>query len=123
MGKFIIRKTNTGFMFDLLAANSQVIATSQVYASEASCIKGAESVENIAAAAHLEDQTTDPVAEATNPKFEVYLDKAGEYRFRLNARNGENIAASEGYKAKASCMNGVESVRKNAPGAPIEKTY
>ena len=46
-------------------------------------------------------------------KFEVYKDKAGEFRFRLKAGNGENILASEGYKAKASCMNGIESVKKN----------
>ncbi len=54
-----------------------------------------------------------------NHKFEVYTDKAGEYRFRLKARNGEIIAASEGYKAKASCLNGIESVRKNAPDAEV----
>ncbi|MDX5363099.1 MAG: YegP family protein [Pseudazoarcus pumilus] len=48
-------------------------------------------------------------------KFEVYKDKAGEFRFRLNASNGQTILASEGYKTKASCMNGVESVRSNAP--------
>lgn len=47
--------------------------------------------------------------------FEVYQDKAGEYRFRLKASNGQNILASEGYKTKASCMNGVESVKTNAP--------
>lgn len=47
-------------------------------------------------------------------KFEVYKDKAGEYRFRLKAGNGENILGSEGYKAKASCMKGIESVRKNS---------
>lgn len=47
--------------------------------------------------------------------FEVYQDKAGEYRFRLKASNGQNILASEGYKSKASCMNGVESVKTNAP--------
>ena len=41
----------------------------------------------------------------------------GEFRFRLKARNGEIIAVSEGYKAKASCMNGIESVKKNAPEA------
>ena len=47
-------------------------------------------------------------------KFEVYKDKAGEYRFRLKAPNGEIIAASsEGYKAKKSCMNGIQSVKKN----------
>ena len=43
-------------------------------------------------------------------KFEVYLDKAGEHRFRLKAANGQNILSSEGYNSKASCMNGVESV-------------
>ncbi|WP_290697432.1 YegP family protein [Amphritea sp.] len=48
-------------------------------------------------------------------KFELYTDKAGEFRFRLKAGNGENIGASEGYKAKASANNGIESVRKNAP--------
>ena len=47
--------------------------------------------------------------------FEVYQDKAGEYRFRLKASNGQNILAGEGYKSKASCMNGVESVKTNAP--------
>lgn len=46
--------------------------------------------------------------------FEIYQDKAGEYRFRLKARNGQNILSSEGYKQKASCENGIESVRKNS---------
>lgn len=46
--------------------------------------------------------------------FEIYQDKAGEYRFRLKAKNGQNILASEGYKQKASCENGIESVRKNS---------
>ncbi len=48
-------------------------------------------------------------------KFEIYEDKAGEYRFRLKAGNGEIILASEGYKQKASCENGIASVKKNAP--------
>jgi uncharacterized protein YegP (UPF0339 family) len=47
-------------------------------------------------------------------KFEVYVDKAGEHRFRLKAGNGETILTSEGYKAKAGCANGIESVRKNS---------
>jgi uncharacterized protein YegP (UPF0339 family) len=48
-------------------------------------------------------------------KFEIYKDKAGEFRFRLKASNGQNILASEGYKTKASALNGVASVEKNAP--------
>lgn len=75
------------------------------------------SVRKNAPIAKLEDQTEEGFQTVTNPKFEVYTDKAGEFRFRLKARNGEIIAASEGYKAKASCMNSIESVRKNAPEA------
>ena len=48
-------------------------------------------------------------------KFELYKDKAGEVRFRLKAGNGENILASEGYKSKSGCINGIESVKKHAP--------
>ena len=47
-------------------------------------------------------------------KFEIYTDKAGEFRFRLKASNGQAILSSQGYKAKASCKNGIESVRKNS---------
>ena len=47
-------------------------------------------------------------------KFELYKDKAGEFRFRLKAGNGENILASEGYKDKGGAENGIASVRKNA---------
>jgi uncharacterized protein YegP (UPF0339 family) len=46
-------------------------------------------------------------------KFECYRDKAGEYRFRLKAANSQVVLSSEGYKSKASCMNGIESVQKN----------
>ncbi len=47
-------------------------------------------------------------------KFEIFNDNKGEFRFRLVADNGKIILASEGYKAKASCLNGIESVRKNS---------
>lgn len=52
---------------------------------------------------------------AMSGKFEVYKDQGGEFRFRLKATNGQVILTSEGYKVKASCINGVESVKKNAP--------
>ncbi len=47
-------------------------------------------------------------------KFECYTDKAGEYRFRLKASNGNTILSSEGYKSKSGCANGIESFKKNA---------
>ncbi|MGV0680476.1 YegP family protein [Mycolicibacterium fortuitum] len=52
-------------------------------------------------------------------KFELYKDARGEYRFRLKAGNGEVIATGEGYTSKASAINGIESVQRNAPGAAI----
>ena len=121
MGKFVVKATKTGFVFNLKAGNGETIATSEVYTTEAACLKGVESVRKNAADAKLEDQTVAEVAAVTNPKFEMYTDKAGEFRFRLKARNGEVIAASEGYKAKASCLNGIDSVRRNAPDATVEK--
>lgn len=53
-------------------------------------------------------------------KFEVYKDKAGEFRFRFRASNGEAMFASEGYKAKASALSAIESIRKNVPEAALE---
>lgn len=53
-------------------------------------------------------------------KFELYVDKGGEYRFNLKAANGEVIASSEGYSSKASAINGIESVKKNAADAVVE---
>ena len=119
MGKFAVKKVNTGIKFDLKAGNGEVIASSEVYTSEAACRKGIESVRRNAVEAKLEDQTVEDIAKVTHPKFEMYTDKAGEFRFRLKAKNGEIIAVSEGYKSKASCLNGIESVRKNAPEADI----
>ena len=121
VGKFVVKEVNTGIKFDLKANNGEIIATSEVYTTEAACMNGIESVKKNSVESGLEDQTVEGFETEKHPKFEVYTDKAGEFRFRLKARNGEIIAVSEGYKAKASCMNGIESVRKNAPDAEIVK--
>lgn len=119
MGKFVMRKTNTGIKFDLKAGNGQVIATSEVYTTASACKNGIASVKKNAPVAAVEDQTVEGFAKEKNPKFEIYQDKAGEYRFRLKATNGQVIATSEGYTAMTGCVNGVESVKKNAPDAEI----
>ena len=53
-------------------------------------------------------------------KFELYQDSGGKYRFRLKASNGQIIATGQGYESKASAMNGIESVKKNAAGAAVD---
>ena len=120
MGKFVIRKTPTGVKFDLKAANGETVATSEVYETEAACRKGIESVRKNGAKAKLLDLTQPESETVTNPKFELFQDKAGDFRFRLKARNGGVIAVSEGYSTKAACENGMESVRNNALDAQIE---
>lgn len=119
MGKFVVKKTATGVKFDLKAGNGQVIATSEVYTTEAACKNGIESVKKNAPVAAVENQTAEGYATEKNPKFEIYKDKAGEFRFRLKATNGQVIAVSEGYTALANCENGIESVKKNAVDAEI----
>lgn len=121
IGKYVINKTETGIKFDLKASNGEVIASSEVYRTRKSCMNGISSVQINAPIAGLEDQTVDDIEKCSNPKFEVYIDKAGEFRFRLKARNGQIIVISEGYKAKKSCMNGIKSVRKNADTDVIEE--
>ena len=120
MGKFVVKHTATGVKFDLKAGNGEVIATSEVYTTEAACLKGIESVKTNCTGA-VEHKTVEGFEAVKHPKFELYEDKGGEFRFRLKAKNGEVIATSEGYKTKTSCLNGIESVKKNAPDAETVK--
>ena len=55
-------------------------------------------------------------------KFELWTDKGGDWRFNLKASNGQVIATSQGYASKASAMNGIDSVKSNAPGAEVVET-
>ena len=121
MSRFLIRTVPSGHKFDLKASNGQVIATSEIYDTRAACRKGVESVRKNAPAAKLEDQTEAGRKRQSNPKFELFRDKAGHYRFRLKATNGKVIAVSEGYGTKAACENGIDSVKANAPGAEIQE--
>ena len=119
MGKFIIKKTNTGYNFHLKAANGQTIATGEVYKELETCQNGVQSVIRNAAVANVEDQTVVNFEERKHPKFELYKDKSEQFRFRLKAKNGEVIAVSEAYTTKANCKNGINSVIKNVENATV----
>jgi uncharacterized protein YegP (UPF0339 family) len=72
----------------------------------------------------METAPVTPVAEKPHaglaePKFELYKDKSDKFRFRLKARNGEIIATGEAYNSKEGCLNGIESMKRNAPTATI----
>ncbi len=124
VGKFEIKKAkDERFVFNLYAANQVIVATSQVYSSSSSAMNGIKSVIENAEKAPIEDQTLKSYETLPYPKWEIYQDKGGAYRFRLNASNGSCICHSQGYTTKASCKNGIESIRKTAKTAIIDKSY
>lgn len=104
-GKFEIKKGAAGkFRFNLKASNGQIILTSEAYDSRAAAVKGIESVKKNA---------------GSDGRFERKTAKDGSPYFVLKAGNGEPIGKSEMYKTKASMENGVASVAKHAPDAPV----
>ena len=121
MSRFVLRKVNTGFKFDLLAANGQEILTSEVYESRAACLRGMESVRKNAPSARLENLTDPDAPRQPNPTFELYADKSGAFRFRLRSRNGKIIAVSEAYATKAAALGGIDSIRLNSADAQVEE--
>lgn len=118
MGKFVVYTNDHGVRFNLKASNGEIVATSEIYASRQRCLDGIDSVRRNALVP-VEDLTLEDAEPLRHPKYELYQDKAGAYRFRLKARNGEIIAASEGYTTKQNCLGGIESIGKNAPTAEI----
>ena len=105
MGKFVISVRKNGeFQFNLKATNGQVILTSEGYNTKAACLNGVESVKKT----------------AINPdRFEVKVAKNGKPYFNLKASNGQVIGASQMYSSEVTMKNGIASVAKNAPDAPI----
>ena len=112
MSRFVIRPVASGVKFDLKAPNGQTVLTSEVYDTEAACRRGIASICKHAPLAQVADLTLGETC--PNPRFELYQDKAGAYRFRLRSRNGRIIGVSEGYQTKAGCRNGIDSVIENA---------
>ena len=123
MGKFLIKKTNTGFNFNLKAANGVTIAVSETYESLDACRNGVQSVIKNAQVANFEDQTVAGFEVQKHPKFELYKDKSEQFRFRLKARNGEIIVVGEAYTTKANCKNGINSIMKNVVDAKIVEEF
>ena len=123
-GRFEIKKTkDERFVFNLYAPNHIIVATSQTYSSSSAAINGINSIIANAERSPIEDNTLKNPTKQSCPKWEMYIDKAGEYRFRLYAANGNCVVHSQGYTAKASCKNGIESIIRCSKNAEIDKAY
>jgi len=105
-GYFEITARSDGqFMFNLKAGNHEVILTSEAYTTKAACMNGSESVRRNADDDGRYRRTTTP---------------DGQFRFALEATNGQAIGASEYYETAAALDHGIESVKKNAPDAEVK---
>lgn len=106
MGKFeITTRKNGEFQFNLKASNGQVILTSEGYTTKSACNNGIESVKKNA---------------KDDARFKRLKAKNGDPYFNLTAGNNQVIGMSEMYKSNSSMENGIESVKKNAPGASVD---
>ena len=122
-GQFAYYKTKNGyFNYRLKSFNKITIAVSggTGYASLSSLKAGVESVRKNAEV-HIDDLTLKEKKEPLKfPKYEIYQDKAGKFRFRLFASNGELLCIPEdGYASKDSCKKGIQSIAKWAPTAEV----
>ena len=105
MGKFVVTVRKNGeFQFNLKATNGQVILTSEGYTTKTACLNGIESVKKNA---------------ADESKFEIKVAKNGKPFFNLKAGNGQVIGASQMYASETTMKQGIASVMKNAPDAPV----
>ena len=113
MPKFQVYKDTAGkYRFRLRADNNKIIAVGEAYEQYAGCINGIKSIQKNFKAP-VEDTTVEG-QRFSNPKFQVYKDNAGKFRFHLYARNGEIIAdSSEGYETKDACFNGIDVVEQS----------
>ena len=124
-GKFELKKAKDGrFFFNLYASNHSVIAFSQIYSSSSAALTGIKSVMSNAGIANIEDTTLKNPTATLFPKWEIYIDKANQYRFRLYAGNGNCVChASHGYATKSGCKGGIDSIVRFASEAKIDKKY
>ncbi len=124
-GKFELKRAKDGrFFFNLYASNHTVIAFSQIYSSSSSALNGIKSVMANAGIANNEDTTLKNPTSAPFPKWEIYIDRANQYRFRLYAGNGNCVChAAHGYTTKSGCKGGIDSIIRFASEARIDKKY
>jgi hypothetical protein len=112
MPKFQVYKDAAGkFRFRLIAGNNQIVAVGEAYEKHAGCINGIRSIQKNCGA-EIEDLILKN-KKVPNPKYQIYKDSAGKFRFRLKASNGEIIAEGEGYESKEGCLNGINVVRSS----------
>lgn len=124
-GKFEIKQAKDGrYFFCLYASNRSVIAFSQIYSAANSAVNGIKSVMTNASGANVEDTTLKNPVSVPFPKWEIYIDKSGQYRFRLYATNGQCVCHSaHGYTTRATCKGGIDSIIRFAGESNIEKVY
>lgn len=118
MGKFVIKRATGGFTFSFVGSDEKIIGSSEVYTSKTSTKGGIESVKKNVGAV-VEDQTQKDCKVEKTPKWEIFKDKAGGFRFRLMATNGKNVIHTSAFKTLAAANEGLAAIKKTAKAASI----
>ena len=117
-GRFVIKKTDKGYLFELQSSNYSAVAESPVYTTLDSAKRSIRSIIENAHSVPVQDNTVQDVVKYPNPKFE--MSREGEiFSFRFRAGNGRLTISSQTYTTKEACRNGIESVQKNVSDAEI----
>lgn len=119
-GTFKIKTTPSGYRFNFVASNGEVLSVSELYSTLESCLNGIKSVQ-ANSEAEIENQTETDYTAIRYPKYEVYVDKFGEYRFRLRARNGAIIVVSSGFREMSACINTINKMKVAVPSSDVVK--
>ncbi len=124
-GTVEVYKGKTDFYFSFRASNNILIGRSQGYTTKDACKRGVKAVMTAAEVADIRDSVKADDEKTYKPAFgtsvfEIYADKEGKFRWRLYAKNQQNILASKGYASKAGAKRAVQSLKKIAANYVLE---
>ena len=119
--KYTIKALKSGaYKFELTSPAGKCIVKSGEYTLKRSCVSGIQSVQKNGSTKNIEDRTAEKIVKMPNPKYEIFLDEAGKYRFNLKAPNGYVILTSSAYSSVKSCTKVIESVIEHSSTEKIE---
>lgn len=119
--KYVIKVLKSGaYKFELTSPAGKCIVKSGEYTLKRSCVSGIQSVQKNGSTKNIEDRTAAKIVKMPNPKYEIFLDEAGKYRFNLKAPNGYVILTSSAYSSVKSCTRVIENVIEYSSTEKIE---
>jgi len=120
MGKFVVKKNKSGYAYHFEGEDALIYGSSDYHKSLNAARIGIDSVKNIAPICRTEDMTAENVKPLRNPKFEIYRDGNKKLRFRMKAKNGQQVLTSVPFKEKDDLLTVIEIIKSTAADASVQ---